>query len=167
MSIVLSCDGRDRAIDVTPSGDGFIVALDGREHRVEGAFGGLMRVRIDDRPVEATVRRQGLDLVVEIRGRAYLYRPRDPRAPKITRRSGGADQARGELHAPMPGLVVDVMVAEGDTVDAGQAVVVVEAMKMQNALTAPLAGRVTIVRVAAGATVESGALLLAIHPEES
>jgi biotin carboxyl carrier protein len=164
MSVVLTREDRDRTIDVTPSGDGFIVTVDGKEHPVEGAFGGLMRVRIDDRPVEASVRRQGLDLVVEIRGRTYVYRPRDPRAPKLTRKSV-ADQARGELHAPMPGLVVDVMVAEGDTVDAGQPVVVVEAMKMQNALTAPLSGRVSAVRVAAGATVESGALLLAIHPE--
>ena len=165
MSVVLTREGRDRAIDVTPSGDGFVVTVDGKEHRVEGTFGGLMRVRIDDRPVEASVRRQGLDLVVEIRGRTYLYRPRDPRAPKLARRSV-ADQARGELHAPMPGLVVDVMVAEGDTVEAGQPVVVVEAMKMQNALTAPLSGRVRAVRVTAGATVDSGALLLAIQPEE-
>ena len=165
MSLVLTREGVDRAIDVTPSGDGFVVTVDGSEHRVEGVFGGLMRVRIDDRPVEATVRRQGLDLVVEIRGRTYLYRPRDPRAPKLARKSV-ADQTRGELHAPMPGLVVDVMVAVGDIVDAGQPVVVVEAMKMQNALVAPLAGRVTAVRVAAGATVDSGALLLAIQPEE-
>jgi pyruvate carboxylase subunit B len=164
MSVVLTRDGRDRTVDVTPSGDGFIVTVEGKEHHVEGAFGGVMRVRIDDRPVEASVRRQGLDLVVEIRGRIYLYRPRDPRAPKLARKSV-ADQARGELHAPMPGLVVDVMVAEGDTVEAGQPVVVVEAMKMQNALTAPLAGRVTAVRVATGATVDSGALLLAISPD--
>jgi biotin carboxyl carrier protein len=162
MSIVLSREGQDRSFDVTPSGDGFIVALDGREHRVEGAFGSLMRVRIDDRPVEATVRRQGLDLVVEIRGRAYVYRPRDPRAPKITRRSGGADQARGELHAPMPGLVVDVMVAEGDTVDAGQAVVVVEAMKMQNELKAPSPGTVTKILVGEGDAVNAGDALAVI-----
>lgn len=165
MSVVLTREGHDRMIDLTPSGDGFIVTVDGKEHRVDGAFGGLMRVRIDDRPVEASVRRQGLDLAVEIRGRTYLYRPRDPRAPKLTRKSV-ADQARGELHAPMPGLVVDIMVAEGDTVDAGQPVVVVEAMKMQNALTAPLSGRVSAVRVTAGATVDSGALLLTIQPEE-
>jgi len=45
-------------------------------------------------------------------------------------------------------------------------VVVVEAMKMQNALVPPLSGRVTAVRVQAGATVDSGALLLKIQPEE-
>ena len=166
MSLLLSRDGRDLAASVLPSGDGFVVSIEGREHRVEGVFGGAMRVRIDDRPVQATVRRQGLDIVVELEGHAYIYRVRDPRAPKITRKGGASDQARGEVHAPMPGLVVDVMVAEGDRVEAGQPVVVVEAMKMQNALTAPLAGRVTTVRVSAGAAVETGALLLAIRPEE-
>ncbi len=166
MSVVLSRDGQDLAAEVTPNGEGYVVSIDGREHRVEGVFGAAMRVRIDDRPIEAAVRRQGLDLVVQLEGRTYVYRTRDPRAPRVTRRGGGADQARGELHAPMPGLVVEIMVEEGEVVEAGQPIVVVEAMKMQNALTAPLAGRVAAVRGAAGSSVESGALLLTIRPEE-
>jgi biotin carboxyl carrier protein len=52
-------------------------------------------------------------------------------------------------------------------VEAGSPVVVVEAMKMQNALPAPLSGRVTAIRIAAGTPVESGALILTVTPDEA
>jgi biotin carboxyl carrier protein len=69
------------------------------------------------------------------------------------------------LVAPMPGLVVRVLVREGDTVHAGQGLVVVEAMKMENELRATVAGRVARVSVTAGTPVEKGALLVELHSE--
>jgi pyruvate carboxylase subunit B len=64
------------------------------------------------------------------------------------------------LIAPMPGLVVRVKVAPGDAVQAGEGLVVMEAMKMENELRAPAAGRVRAVHVAAGTAVEKGAVLV-------
>ena len=64
------------------------------------------------------------------------------------------------LVAPMPGLIVRVHVAPGDRVEAGQAVVVMEAMKMENELRAAGAGVVRTVEVRAGTAVEKGALLV-------
>ena len=166
MNLLLQYDGRDLVAEVTPSGDGFLVAIDGRVIRVDGSFGPFMRVRVDGRPVEASVRRVGTDLVVERNGTSRAFRVRDPRAPALGRRREATDSTRGELHAPMPGLVVDILVRAGDAVEAGQPVVVVEAMKMQNALTAPLKGKVASVVVQPGTAVESGQLLLAIRPDE-
>jgi biotin-dependent carboxylase-like uncharacterized protein len=71
------------------------------------------------------------------------------------------------LCAPMPGVVVSVAVAPGDIVAAGQAVIVLEAMKMQNPVRAPRGGRVGRLLVAAGAQVEGGAPLLEMDDEES
>ncbi|TMQ65637.1 MAG: hypothetical protein E6K79_04745 [Candidatus Eisenbacteria bacterium] len=167
MIVLLTRDGREHQVEVEPSGAGFTVTLDGREHRVEGSFGRVMRAWIDHRPVEASVHREGLDIVVELDGRSYAFRPRDPRAPKLARRRAGADLTRGEVHAPMPGLIVDVLVEKGADVEAGQPVVIVEAMKMQNELVAPLKGRVTRISVEPGAAVETGQLLIAIQPEEA
>ena len=65
--------------------------------------------------------------------------------------------------APMPGLIVRVNVAVGDTVEAGQGVVVMEAMKMENELRATAAGRVRSVEVGAGTAVEKGALLVSLE----
>ncbi len=65
--------------------------------------------------------------------------------------------------APMPGLIVRVDVAVGDMVEAGQGVVVMEAMKMENELRATAAGKVRSVEVSPGAAVEKGALLVALE----
>ena len=65
--------------------------------------------------------------------------------------------------APMPGLVVRVRVAVGDKVEAGQGVVVMEAMKMENELRATAAGVVRSIEVAPGTAVEKGTLLVALE----
>ena len=67
------------------------------------------------------------------------------------------------LKAPMPGLVVRVNVAVGDTVAAGQGLVVIEAMKMENELRAQAAGRVKSVLVTPGTAVEKGTILIELE----
>lgn len=156
----------EHEVDLRPEGDGYAVTIDGRDHVAVGTIGEVTRALVDGRPVEASVRREGDTIVVEYHGRRYAYRPRDPRAPKIARRRH-EDATRGEIHAPMPGLVVEVLTAVGERVEAGRPLVVIEAMKMQNALPAPLAGKVTVVAVKAGNAVESGALLVTVTPEEA
>ena len=81
--------------------------------------------------------------------------------------------ASGSLLAPMPGTVVSVAVAAGDKVEAGQPVLVLEAMKMQHTVSAPYAGVVTELDVKAGAQVASGEVLAVVistgatHREEA
>ena len=65
--------------------------------------------------------------------------------------------------APMPGLIVRVNVSPGDTVEAGQGVVVMEAMKMENELRATASGKVRSVEVTVGTAVEKGALLVSLE----
>ena len=67
------------------------------------------------------------------------------------------------INAPMPGNILSVNVAAGDTVKKGQVLMVLEAMKMENEIMAPRDGKVTAVAVAKGAAVESGALLCTIQ----
>ena len=86
----------------------------------------------------------------------------DERTRAIRELSGGADAPTGPapLKAPMPGLIVRVNVQPGDRVQAGQGLVVMEAMKMENELRALAAGTVKAVAVAPGTAVEKGALLV-------
>jgi propionyl-CoA carboxylase alpha chain len=72
--------------------------------------------------------------------------------------------ASGSLLAPMPGTVVRVAVAEGDAVEAGQTVLVLEAMKMQHTVTAPQAGTVTRMSVQPGAQVAANEVLVVVEP---
>ena len=74
--------------------------------------------------------------------------------------ASGAGEA---INAPMPGNILAVNVAAGDSVKKGQVLMVLEAMKMENEIMAPRDGKVTAVAVAKGAAVESGALLCTIQ----
>ncbi len=79
--------------------------------------------------------------------------------------TGGQEASARELRADMPGLVVEVRASVGDTVEKGQALVVLEAMKMQNELASPRSGVVESIEVQAGQSVESGALLVRLADE--
>ena len=74
------------------------------------------------------------------------------------------DEEAGSLHAPMPGKVIKVLVAEGETVAEGQALVVLEAMKMEHSLRAPHAGVVKDIRAGAGEQVGAGQVLVVVEP---
>lgn len=80
--------------------------------------------------------------------------------------AGASPPQGGVVTAPMPGLVVRVGVEEGQRVEAGQGLVVVEAMKMENELRAPHAGVVARVHVTAGQPVEKGAALVTLESPE-
>ena len=83
-----------------------------------------------------------------------------------SRGSGAAAAGDGAIVAPMPGKVIAVDVAEGDTVTAGQRLMVLEAMKMEHALTAPFNGTVTDLSAAAGSQVQVEAVLCVVEPVE-
>ena len=82
--------------------------------------------------------------------------------PRPAANSGGG-AGDGTIAAPMQGTIVKILVAEGDAVEAGQAVLVLEAMKMENHINAQTAGTVREVRVAAGDTVGTGDVLLVVE----
>jgi pyruvate carboxylase subunit B len=98
-------------------------------------------------------------------GFRYEVEALDERTRAIRDLSAASGVAAGPapLVAPMPGLVVRVSVAEGDAVAAGQGLVVMEAMKMENELRAPAAGRVVRVLAAPGMAVEKGAVLVELE----
>jgi acetyl-CoA/propionyl-CoA carboxylase biotin carboxyl carrier protein len=110
---------------------------------------------------------------VEVDGRAYdvrLHVTEPPWADLARRRrertaSGSAVAANGAVVSPMQGTVLKVVVADGDAVEAGQLLCVVEAMKMENEIVAPRVGVVRGLAVAAGAPVASGQVVCLIASE--
>ncbi len=99
---------------------------------------------------------------VLLRGQLYQVRVEDERQRRLLQATGREIVQTGEFHlkAPMPGLVVDVPVQEGQEVEKGDVLVVLESMKMQNELKAPRPGKVTRVRVRPGDSVEQNALMV-------
>lgn len=82
-----------------------------------------------------------------------------PAAPAAAKPAAGG---QGSVTAPMPGTVLDVKVKEGDQVKAGQTVLILEAMKMENEIAAPVAGTIKSINVAKGAAVNPGDVLVTI-----
>jgi biotin carboxyl carrier protein len=101
--------------------------------------------------------------LVTIGGREFKVQISDPK--RLRGSSGGADAAAGraEIKTAMPGKVVRILKAEGDAVEKGEGVIVVEAMKMQNEMRSPKDGVVANVSVAEGDTVAAGDVLVVIE----
>lgn len=133
-----------------------------RAAHVEAPEPGVYSILMDGRSYDARVEGTAGALVVVIDGYRFEIEVRDPR--RWTRASGGRGGEGVETIAtPMPGKVVRVLVSPGDAVEAGQGIVVVEAMKMQNELKASRAGRVLTAPAKEGATVAAGEVLATIE----
>jgi biotin carboxyl carrier protein len=117
---------------------------------------------IDGKSYEAYVYEGEEDWQVLLFGKQYPVKVEDEREKRLKSSVGGKVQESGEfqLKSPMPGLVVAVPVNEGQAVEKGQVLVILESMKMQNELKAPHAGKVERVKVKAGESVEQRQLLL-------
>ncbi len=137
-------------------------AGDGRDASVIEVAPGIWSVLIDGRAYEARVLSDDGPVVVEINGERYPVTVEDPRRRNPARRMQ-ADTGRVSITAPMPGRIVRVLGAEGDSVAAGQGIVVMEAMKMQNELKSPRAGRIASLSAREGETVAAGAVLAVVE----
>jgi biotin carboxyl carrier protein len=113
------------------------------------------------RSYEARVEEAGGLLVVVIDAHRFEIELRDPRRFSRQAAGRGLDGVQAVV-APMPGKVVRVLAAAGDPVEAGQGLLVVEAMKMQNELKAQRAGKVLSLNAREGATVTAGDVLATI-----
>jgi biotin carboxyl carrier protein len=146
-------EGEAVAVDLTP----------GTSSPVRG-------VRAGGRSLRLIPRRNGRgDWSMELEGVRWRADVLDPgqEAIRAARKAVGSASGPAPLKAPMPGLVVRVEVSKGDEVTAGQGVVIVEAMKMENELRAPAPGRVKAVRVAEGTVVEKDTILIEFEPLET
>ena len=109
---------------------------------------------------------------LQLRGRCHRVEVADDRTKVMRGMSSRGVAAHGPaaangpvpVRAPMPGRVLKVEVEEGELVEAGRGLLVVEAMKMENSLTAPVRGRIATIHVVAGQTVEKGEILMDMMP---
>lgn len=140
------------------------LTVNGQLHEVDFLAIGPSRYSIikDYKSLEVVIEDtdDGFDILLS--GRRYAGQVLDERALSMANRKGGLQMDTGDVNSPMPGLIVMIPVAVGDTVTQGQTVVILESMKMQNELKAPRAGVVEQIHIVPGQTVEKGTLLLYI-----
>ncbi|HET7145529.1 MAG TPA: biotin/lipoyl-containing protein [Anaerolineales bacterium] len=120
---------------------------------------------LDGKSFEAFVYQGEEDWDVLLRGRQYQVKVEDEREKRLKAAGGGGVVEGGEFHlkAPMPGLIVAVLVEEGQEAKKGQVLLILESMKMQNELKAPRDGVISRLRVKVGESVEQKQSLLSMH----
>ena len=143
------------------------VVVDGVEYAIDlaGVAGqAVYSLLVDHDSYEAFVEEDEETWQVLLRGVLYEARVADEREERLRKTSGQIDVAGGEfkLKAPMPGLVVAVPIGEGQAIDKGDNLVILESMKMQNELKSPRAGTVSRVRVRPGDSVEQNQVLVTL-----
>lgn len=167
MRYFVTIEGEELAVDVTAlPGGGVEVLVDGREVPVDVAplgdsdsliiDGGVIDLTVEGRPPRVGVIASGKRVYLDVES-ARL------RAARAAKKGAGAE-GDGVIVSPMPGRVLKLLVAKGDEVAAGQAVAVVEAMKMENEFRSPVDGVVREVPAVAGTSVDGNTVLVVVEP---
>lgn len=130
--------------------------------------GGLGLIRAGRQRALVVIEGGPAEWVVTLRGRrvAVATRGRRDRLIAAAQQQTGAHRGPADVRATLPGLVLHVLVEVGQLVEAGDPLVTIEAMKMQNEIRAPRAGRVSSITVAPGQTLAAGALLVRLVDPE-
>jgi len=164
-----SVEGTNHAVSVEDSPEGVSVKIDEGDYfpidATTSGVPGLFSIIRDGVPTQAYVTRDGRALRVIVDGRVFVLAPVGA-GGRGRGASGGMADPPGIITTPLAGVVVDVKVSEGDTLEPRQVVAVVEAMKMQNEVQAPMAGTVKRVAAQAGSRIEKGDLVIEYTPAE-
>lgn len=153
----------DRRFEVEVDNDGRVL-IDGEERDVDflNLGGSLFSLITENKSFEAVIDDDEGRIAVMMRGRLFEAQVLDERAMLLMQRRGGLTVSSGEVHAPMPGLIVEVTAVLGGEVAKGQTVIILESMKMQNELKSPIDGLVRAIHAEAGQAVDKNELLVEI-----
>ena len=158
MKLQIEIGGKKRHLELTPAGERPVWTIDGRRLEADAlaVSSGVYSILIDGKSFEVRMERSGTELRATTGGREFRIVILDEREWRRKRGSAVEAEGRQQVLAPMPGKIVRVLVKTGDTVRAGQGLLVVEAMKMQNEIRAPKSGTIDRVAVVEGQTVNAG-----------
>lgn len=166
MAFIAKLGEQSHTVEIEESGKAiYRVNVDGHEFLVDGKKTGRTNFSliVDNRSFEVEVDNSEDEYRVLVDGRVYHINLMDERRVRVGEAAGSALQGRQKVSVPMPGKIIALLVAEGDAVEKGQGLVIVEAMKMENEVHSPIAGEVKEIKVKPGDTVEGGAVLVIVE----
>lgn len=164
MELNICINGVEKTLSLEEKDDGFHFSIDGKDYLVtaEPLANGSFAFFVNNRSYVAYLSNDGAVTHLAIGGRNFAV---DKETDDDRRGGAGASaHADGKVECPMPGNIIKVCVEEGDVVEANQAVVVIESMKMQNEIPSPVGGEISKVNCAVGDQVGFGDVLVEITP---
>jgi biotin carboxyl carrier protein len=157
-------DGKNYRLDLQRDGS-WQCRLDGRQVQMDAVLvrRDVLSVLIEGKAYEIKRERTATDMHLWVGSARYAAELRDPRSFQNRKGAAGAEKGPKKLLAPMPGKVVRVLLKESSVVEAGQGILVVEAMKMQNEIKSPKKGIVQRIVAGEGAAVNAGDVLAIVE----
>jgi len=163
VDVSLRINDVDQTVSVERDGNNYTIVVAGRRYTVESVSmsDGVLNFFIGNKTYRALVSKNPLGTQITLAGRDYFLEGPDDEERSAARVHHHGD---GSVEAPMPGSIIAVSVEPGDSVENGDALVVLESMKMQNEITSPVSGEVRAVNCATGDQVGFGDVLVEITP---
>lgn len=159
--------GKTHKVELARTGAGWRCKLNGRELPLDvvSIQNGVLSILVDGKSYEikqeTTAAAAETNIVVG--HERFSTGVRDPRSLRSRQKAGAAEEGVKKITAPMPGKVVRILAPAGTAVEAGQGVLVIEAMKMQNEMKSPKKGTIKKLTVKEGAPVEAGQVLAEVE----
>ena len=167
IKLYLQPDGQLFPVTAEKVGDGYTVALTTQEldaHVTASDSGPWSVVLASGYSHEALVENQQDQILVTVEDERFLFHLQDDSRTGSPKRKSSTD---GEVAAPMPGKVVKIQIAPGEEVEAGQPILLFEAMKMQNEIRSPQDGVLSKVFVTEGQAVDAREKLFVVSPQDN
>jgi biotin carboxyl carrier protein len=160
----ITIDGKNYRLDLNRADGRWSCRLDDRDFEIDAVLirPDVLSLRIGDLAYEVKSERVTNNLHLWVGSRGFAVEVRDPRSLRGRTRAGD-DHGPRKITAPMPGKVVRLLIREGDEVELGRGVAVVEAMKMQNEIKSPKKGTIQRILVSEGAAVNAGDVLAIVE----
>jgi biotin carboxyl carrier protein len=158
-------EGKPHRLEVEKTAAGWQCRLDGQPVQVDAVIPrrDVLSLLVEGHSYEIKREQSATDLHMWVGSARFAVELRDPRSLRSRQKAGGDEKGPKKIVAPMPGRVVRLLVAEGSEVEAGQGIVVVEAMKMQNEIKSPKRGVLKKVLATPGTAVTPGDVLAIVE----
>lgn len=172
MKLNVTINSRQHQVELARDSSPLIATVDNAPHEItihdspthrSAADGHTYLLSLANRIYECRVTTGTDEMEIAVGNQIYHAHVSDPRALPTGAAATDAAGGRARLTASMPGKIVRVMTEQGARVEAGESLVVVEAMKMQNEMKAPKSGTVVELHAEAGATVQAGDVLVVVE----
>ena len=163
MKFTLNCRGESFEVDVVEKGGEYLLSVNGQpcEVQVLSFRHDTLALVVNGRPLRVHVVADGKKTLAALLGETYEFTEAEGRdKPAFTPESGGVSP---EVRSPMPGKILEVCVAEGERVEMGQPLLLLEAMKMENVIEADGEALVEKIHVQSGEMVDLGQLLVELR----
>jgi len=164
MKFEVEVGGEPRSVELARRGGGWECALDGQPRAIDvvEVAPAVFSLLLEGQSFTVSLERTGENYRLQARGTELQATVENPRRWRGRAGGGLRQSGRQEIRAPMPGKIIRLLVGENQAVEAGQGLVVVEAMKMQNQIPSARKGVVEKILVREGDTVEHGTVLLIV-----